>query len=339
MSIIRALCGPSAGELVECARAKLSQASCDPLHKANCPLCFATTDHILTRTLRRGTGTVFHCEACDVGFLVAPKVDAKGLYDGVYRQHASHYADGRPTNPQEIFDAYSCYQAERVRAVADYVKPICSILEIGASAGQFLAHFNHVGRCAIELDSACCAFMEAMGIDTDSNFLRESKFAGDRFDIVCSFQTMEHVADPVAFLEDVRSVMAPGGVAFIEVPNLHEPLLDVWNIPEYVPFYFHSDHLWYFSAGTLKRLAVRAGFYSPEVRFTQDYTLLSHLHWLMNKGPQDTCHPGLGPVGFDGKDKEISGWLSERLADLNAEYVNKLTDAGKTSNLMLVLTT
>ena len=72
--------------------------------------------------------------------------------------------------------------------------------------------------------------------------------------------------------------------------------------------------------------------------FTQDYSLLNHIHWLMNKGPQADCHVGLGPVAFKGKDSGMAAWLSHKLAALNDEYIGMLESTGETSNLTLVLT-
>ena len=40
------------------------------------------------------------------------------------------------------------------------------------------------------------------------------------FDAVVFLQTIEHVADPVAVLEHVRSLLAPGGIAYVSTPNL-----------------------------------------------------------------------------------------------------------------------
>jgi 2-polyprenyl-3-methyl-5-hydroxy-6-metoxy-1,4-benzoquinol methylase len=40
------------------------------------------------------------------------------------------------------------------------------------------------------------------------------------FDAVVFLQTIEHVFDPVAVLEHVRSLLAPGGVAYVSTPNV-----------------------------------------------------------------------------------------------------------------------
>ena len=43
------------------------------IQSAICPLCHEMTKDVLTSTLRRGVGTVFHCPRCDLGFLIGEK--------------------------------------------------------------------------------------------------------------------------------------------------------------------------------------------------------------------------------------------------------------------------
>lgn len=299
-----------------------------------CPLCGTQTQHVLAIELRRGTGVVYHCAKCDLGFLLGAGYTD---YTGGYRQHASHKADGIGATPQEIYSAYAPFQQKRLQLVNQLVKPDSSVLEIGASSGQFISQLACEKRCAIEPDDAAREFMARMGISVDGRPFRESFFCNDRFDVVCAFQVLEHVDDPISFLRDVKLALKPGGVAFIEVPNLYDALRTSWAIAEYGRFYFHADHLWYFSADSLRSVARAAGFDNPQVSFVQDYNLLNHLHWIMNKCPQDDCRVGLGQVAFIGADRTIAGWLSDAMQKLSAMYENYLVAEGITSNLMMEL--
>jgi SAM-dependent methyltransferase len=60
------------------------------------------------------------------------------------------------------------------------------------------------------------------------------------FDAVVFLQTIEHVHDPVAVLGHFRSLLAPGGVAYVSTPNLltlappgAEKSCNPWHIKEY----------------------------------------------------------------------------------------------------------
>jgi len=308
----------------------------------NCPLCQQPPTRILTEKLRKGNGKVYYCGTCDLGYLdnqITPE-QTKAFYDGEYRQQHSHTAEGSSTHAQEMYALYKDFQQSRLQIILPYLGIGADLLEIGASAGQFLSHVQ--SRCntvhGIELDSACCHFLsDKFGIETDDRFLTESRFAQGQYDVVCSFQVMEHTPNPVQFLKEIEQVTKPGGMIFIEVPNLYDPLLAVWDAPFYQQFYYHQAHSFYFSEWSLYKIVAQTGLRVVATHFTQDYNLLNHLHWITTNTPQPTCMIGLNPPRLHGKDDKIANWLSEELVSLNARYVEKLSAAKKTSNIMLVL--
>ena len=312
-------------------------------HQASCPLCHGQTGNVLSTKLRRGNGIVFYCEACHHGFLSENQAtDAKTYYAENYRQEYSHNAEAAATNAREIFDVYKNYQHDRLKEIVPYLSASTELLEVGASSGQFLVNIkDRVARVnAIELDKACCAFMSAeLGIEADSEFLRESRFADQQYDVICAFQVLEHVEDPVVFLRELRQSAKKGATMFIEVPNLNDPLLSIWNVEAYQKFFYHSAHLHYFTEASLKKTAMLAGFSEAqiEVSFTQDYNVLNHLNWIMNNAPQATCNVGLSEIALSGIDDDMSAWLTSRMKALNDEYVAQLVRRKTTSNMMVVM--
>lgn len=311
--------------------------------KPICPLCAVETNEIIAEKLRRGNGSVAYCAACKHGFLIHNQaVDAKEYYVELYRQKYSHNAEAAATHAREIYTVYKEYQKERLAHISPRLNSKTRLLEIGASAGQFLVHIkDKVSEVnAIELDKVCCAFLGSEhGIDADSEFLENSRCADSTYDIVCAYQVMEHVECPVAFLKSLQGVTKKGGTIYVEVPNLHDPLLSVWDVPTYRQFFYHSAHIHYFTEASLTKVAIDAGFRSDqiEISFSQDYNILNHLHWVMNNGPQIDCHIGLSSINFVGHDKELSNWLNGELQILNTKYIEKLIKKKSTSNIMLKL--
>jgi 2-polyprenyl-3-methyl-5-hydroxy-6-metoxy-1,4-benzoquinol methylase len=314
------------------------------IQSVNCPLCGRQTDSVIADKLRRGDGSVYYCDACDHGFLSENQVqDAKTYYAEQYRQEYSHNAEAAATNARELFDVYRNFQRDRLRDIGPLLQPGTHLLEVGASAGQFLVHVkDRVAKInAIELDTACCKFLQEFhGIEAEPEYLERSRFASERYDIICAFQVMEHVEDPVAFLKTLKAAMRPGGTLFVEVPNLRDPLLSIWDVSTYRKFFYHSAHLHYFTEASLRQVAQSAGFAGDQVHigFTQDYNLLNHLHWIMNDGPQANCLVGLSEINLPGADKELSGWLTQEMKALNERYVAQLVAKKSTSNMMMRLT-
>ena len=73
------------------------------------------------------------------------------------------------------------------------------------------------------------------------------------FDAVISCHVLEHFADPLAALAQMRSLLRVGGRVWIEVPNLDSPYGGLSH-------YFQWPHLYDFTAHTLSLLLIRAGF-------------------------------------------------------------------------------
>ena len=313
------------------------------VHFKICPLCSSKTDKMLAKELRRGNGEVCYCASCDHGFLVHnEQIDTKTYYAEHYRKEYSHNAEAAATNSRELYEVYRDYQGDRLKIIKPVLTRSTRLLEVGASSGQFLTHIKdqiHLVN-AIELDKACCAFLnDELNIQTDSEYLENSIFANEKYEVVCAFQVMEHVEAPVSFLKGLCQATKPGGSMFIEVPNLRDPLLSVWDVASYQKFFYHSAHLHYFTENSLKMVALEAGFQPDEIEiyFTQDYNLLNHLHWIMNDGPQSNCHTGLNKVSLEGRDSEMANWLTQEMTELNSRYVARLIAAKCTSNMMMKL--
>lgn len=131
------------------------------------------------------------------------------------------------------------------------------LLEVGSGPGYVLAEL----RTRAEF---------ALGVEPDSDLARKSDaWCGDLatfatkcrgpFDVVCSFHVLEHVPDPVSWLRTAASLLAPGGVVCVEVPDVLAPVLPLDSN------HFQHVHLFDFSRHTLEALAARAGLEAVSV--------------------------------------------------------------------------
>ena len=57
----------------------------------------------------------------------------------------------------------------------------------------------------------------------------------------------------------------------------------------------------------------------------------------MNDGPQENCLLGMSEVSLNGKDNDISEWLSAEMHALNKRYVERLVASKQTSNMIMRL--
>jgi SAM-dependent methyltransferase len=259
-----------------------------------CLLCRTTAD---TRTVSErlrddslGSHSVVQCLTCGHVQLVpmpAPEDDA--------RFYAGDEQSRRLTGPAEI-EAWrkrtwvdTQRRLEWIRSRVGPSDRTLEILDVGCGYGFVVDALARKGYRAIGMDVGTerleiarshhqGAFVEGT---VGGQFLKENQ---GRFGCLTLFHDLEHVRDPVTFLQLSCCAVRPGGFVLIEVPNLVDELLTY--SASYRAFYWQRAHLSYFDAARLSLVLIRAGFAEFEVRGVQRYGLRNLIHWLDRGEPQ-----------------------------------------------------
>lgn len=104
----------------------------------------------------------------------------------------------------------------------DYIQKNNRVLEIGCARGSFLKTLKNKGIFieGLEMNSQAVSACKDNGLSVQSDSIDEfSEKNKNKYDIVCSFQVMEHVAEVRNFLQSSLSVLKPQGLLLISVPN------------------------------------------------------------------------------------------------------------------------
>lgn len=139
--------------------------------------------------------------------------------------------------------------------------PNGNALDVGCGSGVFLSVLKRYGWNVqgVEFkEVAAKAARENHGIDVFVGNLEDAKFEDDSFDFVSFHHSLEHVADINGMLAEVKRILKPDGVLYIEVPNVES--LSQWISGEYWLHWDAPRHLYSFSPSTLKNLLVGDGF-------------------------------------------------------------------------------
>lgn len=229
------------------------------LAASSCPACRGSVGEVLsTRDGKTGEPlVVVQCAGCGLGH-VEPMPTPEALeawYSSRYRQD---YKGAVSPRLAHVLRAARIALERWDWACGQGGLPLpARSLDIGASSGEwvFLLHGLGVAARGIEPHQGYSAFArEALGLDVVAGTLQQQlpQQPEGGFDLVSMFHVLEHLPDPLQALRDIRRLLSARGQLFIEVPDA-AGLSSPGNT-------FFRAHTLYFSAHSLRSLALAAGF-------------------------------------------------------------------------------
>jgi SAM-dependent methyltransferase len=145
----------------------------------------------------------------------------------------------------------------------EFALPYCRgarVLDAGCGVGYGTAHLAQVAERVVGVDVSddAVAYAHAHYAGPNVEFLvadvLELPFADDSFDVVCSFEIVEHVANAERFVAELARVLRPGGRLVLSTPRADDPTVRPDN-----PFHEHE-----FDADELRAL-LSSSFSSVEL--------------------------------------------------------------------------
>jgi len=245
----------------------------------------------------RADAVVAECVGCGV-----QRLDESSCHDdAVYTDAAYRELLGESVDTNGFHAEHDPLQLERLNVVNPMTLRGKVIADIGCAAGSFLDFVSGLARSviAVEPGKPYQGSLRQRGYHTydfTSGALDDCQGSVEH---AFSFQVIEHVAEPVAFLSQISDLLALGGRLTISTPNRSDILMSL--LPEdYPPFFYRSVHRWYFCADSLSRCGRAAGLIPVETRFVHRFGVANTLRWLRERRPggRDPL-PGLDDPALD----------------------------------------
>ncbi len=124
---------------------------------------------------------------------------------------------------------------DRIRKLANGRTDL-KILNVGAGTGrtsELLVEFGEV--TSIEYDQICADMVrEKLGIQIEQGSITEIAYGDNQYDLVCSFDVVEHVEDDMLAVRELNRVCKPGGNVIITVPAF----MSLWSHHDVVNHHF-----------------------------------------------------------------------------------------------------
>ncbi len=269
---------------------------------AACPICAgagvqplnSAGPRVLAGDFRQASGWIdnVQCEHCGFGWNRSMMGD--GELAAFYSQYAKKVHS--PDEDDLLFGPSAAdtetLTTNQARFVAGYVQSRRGrVLDIGCGKGAFLQAFTALkpGWTPIGVEPSheeAALARRHPAVEIHEGMFGDVAFAPRTFDLVTIMHVLEHVARPDQLLRQVHATLKPGGLLFVEVPNVLDSNM----------FYdlLLVEHLYHFCPETLRRLLMREGF---EVIGEQPSTTYGALRMVARAGAaRRKAAPPVAPV-------------------------------------------
>ncbi|MBP1178521.1 class I SAM-dependent methyltransferase [Methylobacterium sp. PvR107] len=233
--------------------------------EVDCPACNCSGRHPLYE--KYGMHHVV-CDDCGTQY-ISPR-PTPGMLAEFYAQSEIYYFWG-----QTIYPSSATARKERIfRPRARIIDEICEkaglvkggiLVEIGAAYGLFCEEIRALGRfdriVAIEPVPTLAATCREKGFEVIESTVEQVNLDCS-VDVACSFEVIEHLFSPLAFMKEIFRLLKPGGHVMLSCPNIKGFDTEVLGARSDT---VDHEHLNYFSPASITILAERVGFVDVKV--------------------------------------------------------------------------
>ena len=175
---------------------------------------------------------------------------------GELEAHYSKYSYERKTCPSPV-------TLKRYNKLLDEFEPYRNsnrLLDVGCGRGWFLEEAKNRGWevFGTEFSKTAISLCESKGIQMTPGMLNAKSFQTKDFDVITSFEVIEHLNNPNEEVREIYHLLREGGLFYCTTPNFNSLiryyLKTNYNVIQY------PEHLTYFTKKTLRSLAKKNGF-------------------------------------------------------------------------------
>ena len=248
------------------------------------------------------------------------------------------FSSGNPT-PEQLENHYKGYGRN------DYLSPITikryheildafesvrktnRILDVGCGIGYFLdvAKLRGWEVYGTEYTDSAVKICQDKGITMHGGALNPQNYPLESFDVITSFEVIEHINTPKEEIGRIFSLLRKGGYFYVTTPNFNS-LLRYYLGPKYNVICW-PEHLSYYTPKTLTALMLNHGFKKVWLQSTG----ISITRFLTSRAPQSNANREEGT-------EFVSAYTNDEKLRTRFESNGLLAFAKKTINFILTLT-
>lgn len=219
----------------------------------NCLICNSGQLTVMT-----GYEKAYLCQCASCGFVFSEEIPTQEVLDNYYR----NYGVNQYLSPITI---------KRYHELLDKFEPFRKtnkIIDIGCGIGYFLEEAKKRGWevYGTELSEKSAEICNAKGINTYHGFLDSKNYDPEMFDVITSFEVIEHINYPLKELKYFHNILRKGGLVYITTPNFNSLLR--YRLKEKYNVISYPEHLSYYTPKTLTKVFHVSGFAKLKIEAT-----------------------------------------------------------------------
>lgn len=231
----------------------------------SCPACDATAAH---EAFEKYGLTYVICDGCETMY-INPRPSPAVLE--MYYSTSENYTYWN----KYIFPASEAARREKIfRPRAECLAEICRrykvetnvLLEVGSGFGTFCEEMKRIGLfervIAVEPTPDLAATCRRKGLDVIEKPIEQIDLTDTKINCIASFEVIEHLFSPRAFLENCYNLLNGGGLLLLTCPNVKG--FDV-AVLQSASDTVDAEHLNYFHPDSLAHLVAKCGFEVLEI--------------------------------------------------------------------------
>ena len=146
---------------------------------------------------------LFECQVCKLKFF-APMIVGDEKFYNTLQKYDWYYSDVK-----KEFDV-----------AKKYIQTNDKVLEVGSGKGNFAKYLRLNDYIGLDFSKEAKQLALNNGIKIENETIEDfSKIHTEEFDVVASFQVLEHVKNPTEFIESMLNALKKRGKLIIAVPN------------------------------------------------------------------------------------------------------------------------
>jgi 2-polyprenyl-3-methyl-5-hydroxy-6-metoxy-1,4-benzoquinol methylase len=171
-------------------------------------------------------------------------------------------------NRQEYYSPITRVRFQELLTEMEPFRKTNKILDIGCGTGFFLEEAKAMGWevFGTEFTNEAISICKSKGIAMQKGSLNTENYNAQMFDIITSFEVIEHINNPIEEVKGINKILRKGGLVYVTTPNFNA--LERFLLKADYSVITYPEHLSYYTPKTLNYLFTHNGFKKKKILTT-----------------------------------------------------------------------